>query len=159
MQIEARDVLIDALEGPSAGYLSPLLRKTGSRRRAAPHRSAEIELRMLMWLHWQRGRGRKAFEAEEELANRANLSVKTIRKWSLALTKVYGRDRVDRALELARAVGETEREWFEAERPSPEDFRPLEFERGHQLWITSWTLERRVCVLVEQRKAAIAKRR
>jgi hypothetical protein len=155
MQPEARELLIEALEGLRAGYDPPLFKRTGRRRRVAPHRTAETELRMLMWVHWQRGRGRRAREAQSELVEQAGVAPQTIRKWPSELGKVYGAARVRLALELAEAVGTAEAEG----KGNLEDFRPMESERGHQLWVTSSGLERRLGVLVQQRRAAVAKRR
>jgi hypothetical protein len=153
IQPEARHLLLEALHGLQAGYVSPLLQKTGRRRRTAPHQSAEVELRMLMWVRWQHGRGRKVAEVEAYLADRVGLTPQTIRKWPAELRKVYGTSCVQSVLERAEAVGRTE-----VSGSDPGNFFDLDPNRGFDLWSMSWRLDRDLDVLVDQRGVAIQKR-
>jgi hypothetical protein len=153
MQAEARGLLIEAIEGLKAGQVVPLFRKTGKRRGVAPQQSAQVELRMLMWVRWQHGLGRKIYDAETELEVRAEVSRQAIRKWPAELGKVYGKAKVASALERAEAIGRAEKLGKDRANFSHE---PLEHQFG--LWSVSWWIERDLSILVKKRNAATAKR-
>ena len=152
MQAEALQMLIMALQGLKAGHVAPLLQKTGKRRRLAPHVSAAMELKMLMWVRWQHGLGRKVSEAEQDLADQVKLTPQTIRKWLAELFKVYGKPVVRSLLERAEAIGRTE-----AAGDDFVNFSHLDPKTARELWTASFCLQRELPLLVEMRKKAIAK--
>ncbi len=115
MQPSASYALASALVALNAGQVDPLLRPSKPRRRGArPMDTAEAELRMLMWVRWQYGLGRRVGHAEADLLMELNvppsdiLTLDAIKKWRTELPKIFGEDYVARALDRAERLGRVE---------------------------------------------------
>jgi len=153
LQEEAREALLEALVALNAGRALPLVHGTLDRRRTAPHRSAEAELGLLMWIRWQHGLGRKVSDAKIDVARETGCSLNAVEKWRAPLEKVFGKWRVEWQLRIAEEIGR-----FEAAGKDITDVWPWSSEQGHMFWISLLTLERHLAPLVEKRRAAIRKR-
>jgi hypothetical protein len=129
MQPGASGPLARALLALDGGQILPPLRPAGvGRRRRDPYDIAAAELDALKWIQWQRGLGRKAKDAELEVAGALHMSLAALKKWRGELAKVFGADHVRSQLDLATAVGRIELEarqratdWEEAFASAPDD--------------------------------------
>ena len=106
MQPSARAALADALRALNAGQVDPLVAPKVGRRGKGPYDRALAELRMLMWVRWQHGLGRRVAEAKAELSEAAGrLTPGAFDKWEKELSKVYGKEYVQRKLQSAECMG------------------------------------------------------
>jgi hypothetical protein len=148
-------MIIDALGALSAGYVAPILQRKKGRRRAQPHRTAQAERELLVWIRYQHGFGRRVADAEAEVANATGCTREAIAKWPRELAKVYGKGVLHTALALAEEVGR-----IEASGANWEDYDILAFHSApyHFIWLTFKTLKRELAPLAQQRREATAKR-
>jgi hypothetical protein len=107
LQHGLRGRLMMALRALNGGQVEDILApaKVG-RRRALPYTAAECELRMLMWIRFEKGKGRRVSDAEMDVARVVGVSPKVFTDWRRELPKVFGRAKVERLLQIAEAVGE-----------------------------------------------------
>jgi hypothetical protein len=115
MQPSAKYALASALVALNAGQVDPLLRPSQPGRRGVrPFDTAVAELRMLMWVRWQHGLGRRVGHAEADLLRELNappaaiLTLDAIKKWRTELPKIFGEEYVARALDRAERLGRVE---------------------------------------------------
>ena len=115
MQPSASYALASALVALNAGQVDPLLRPSRTGRRGVrPFDTAVAELRMLMWVRWQHGLGRRVGHAEADLLRELNappsdiVTLDAIKKWRMELPKIFGKKYVAKALERAERLGRVE---------------------------------------------------
>lgn len=110
MEPSTKAALAHALRALNAGQVDPLVAPSKMGRRGeGPYDKASAELRMLMWVRWQHGLGRRVGEAEAELSAAAgHLTLGAFDKWEKELSKVFGEEHVQRKLHSAECMGRFE---------------------------------------------------
>lgn len=106
MQPGAADDLATALIALNGGQVNALLEPSVTgRRRAYPFDAARLELQMLAWLRWRKGRGDQVRGSRETLAAAICRTPAVFDQWNRELTKLFGRDLVRRELDDAERAG------------------------------------------------------
>jgi hypothetical protein len=106
MQPGAAAELHYALFALNAGQVNDLLSPTVTKlRRSRPYDASKLELTMLAWLRWKKGRGHHIGRAEEELAEAIGRTAKSFEQWRRKLKGVFGTNYVQRTLCDAEAAG------------------------------------------------------
>jgi hypothetical protein len=106
MQPGAADELHYALFALNAGQVDDLLSPTVTKlRRSRPYDASKLELTMLAWLRWKKGRGHHVGRAEEKLANAIGRTTKSFEQWRRKLKSVFGTHCVQRTLCDAETAG------------------------------------------------------
>ena len=95
-----------ALFALNAGQVNDLLSPTATKlRRSRPYDASKLELTMLAWLRWKKGRGHHIGRAEEKLADAIGRTAKSFEQWRRKLKGVFGTHYVQRTLCDAEAAG------------------------------------------------------
>jgi hypothetical protein len=94
-----------SLRSLNAGYIEAILRKTAGRKGAAPHIVGEAKLRLLMWIRYQHGLGRKISEAQAEVASQIGRTYEAISKWYRDACDLFGGEYVASLLDIAQRIG------------------------------------------------------
>jgi hypothetical protein len=106
MQPGAAAELHYALFALNAGQVNDLLSPTETKlRRLRPYDTAKLELTMLAWLRWKKGRGDHVGRAEAELADAIGRTTKSFEQWRRKIMGVFGTQYVQRALSDAETAG------------------------------------------------------
>lgn len=99
---ELKQALIDL----NAGQVDPLLVPTDAARRGAQRfLTAQIQLELLCWLRWRKGRGYNLTKSTEILAAQVHSSRDSPAQWKRSLDKLFGKDVVRCKLEEAERAG------------------------------------------------------
>lgn len=109
MQPGASRELAEALVALNAGQVNSLVEPTITGRRRMPYETARLELAMLSWIRWRKGRGGTVAQAKQEMAAAVGRSVEAFPKWRHALVKLMGADHVRCVLDDAEAAGRLSR--------------------------------------------------
>lgn len=149
LQDELFKEFCDGLAALNATQTEPLFMKTGARRGAIRHLIAEAEFRLLIWIRYQHGLGRKVIDAEEEVGEAIGCSRDTIHNWLKELIKVYGAQHVHSRLYGAQMIGELEARSGPGALPWP-----WSSDQGHALAMQSLGLERDLQSIAASRHAA-----
>jgi hypothetical protein len=106
MQPGAAAELHYALFALNAGQVNDLLSPTATNlRRSRPYDASKLELTMLAWLRWKKGRGHHIGCTEEELADAIGRTAKSFEQWRRKLKGVFGTHYVQRTLCDAETAG------------------------------------------------------
>jgi hypothetical protein len=100
--------LANQLEALNLGYTHDIFQKTPGRRGTMPHLIAEGQLKLLMWIRYQHGRGQKVADAESEVAGRIGRTHEAISKWPKELSRLYGEAHFRTLLNHAEQIGRWE---------------------------------------------------
>ena len=104
--------LAGSLRALNGGQINPLLQPSKSTRRGpARYDKTRAELRLLCWISWQVGRGRKQYEAEEEVRETCCISKANFGQWRhKVLPRHLPTAVINSNLAVARGIGEEQRE-------------------------------------------------